>query len=567
MFGDKQTPLLLFCVVLTAGLVACGEDPPATPTQPAPPPPSVVTSVTVTPDGATLVSIGETVQLAASAFARDGEEMAGQTFTWTSSNETIATVDESGLVSAVVDGRAQIEASTAGVVGSASVAVQQEIASIALLEQPRHSELLQPVSARVAYLDAMGSPVAAATEPIEVSLSANPAGGTLAGTTVVAPEDGFAEFTDLRLDRAGSGYTLFFKSQSAAGVESDPFDVSLKFGTLSAGTGHTCAVSSSSKAYCWGSNGGDRLGHDLDPLRPGPVVGRKFFTVVESGFDHNCALGPDADALCWGSNGFGQLGRRDQNSSGGVPDFVDGDPYDAIDAGRFFTCGVTTRAQVECWGSNAQGQLGDGTTNDSPVPVAVASTEQFTAVSTGYGHACALTTDGAAWCWGDNSGGQLGDGTKNASSTPVAPLTNETFRVVSAGVSGTCGVTFDDKLLCWGTPLGQPAAPTLPSPVSSPPLFDVSMGLDGHACAIATSFQAYCWGENGSGQLGNATRRNSTTPVLVHGGFEFENIFAGDGHTCAVTDDRDVYCWGANTTGQLGNGSTIFSSVPVRVTP
>jgi alpha-tubulin suppressor-like RCC1 family protein len=34
------------------------------------------------------------------------------------------------------------------------------------------------------------------------------------------------------------------------------------------------------------------------------------------------------------------------------------------------------------------------------------------------------------------------------------------------------------------------------------------------------------------------------------------------GHTCGVTTDDQVYCWGNNGSGQLGNGSTDIAGRP-----
>ena len=81
-------------------------------------------------------------------------------------------------------------------------------------------------------------------------------------------------------------------------------------------------------------------------------------------------------------------------------------------------------------------------------------------------------------------------------------------------------------------------------------------------------FQAvsvYCWGANGSGQLGNGTTNNANRAVSVkkEGGdtslTDVGIVAAGGSHTCAAVlkDDGDdeVYCWGNNAGGRLGVGA------------
>ena len=76
-----------------------------------------------------------------------------------------------------------------------------------------------------------------------------------------------------------------------------------------------------------------------------------------------------------------------------------------------------------------------------------------------------------------------------------------------------------------------------------------------HTCGVTTDGDAYCWGWNGWGQLGNgmASVKPGTTPDPVAGGLTFTSVSAGGFHTCGVTTDGTTYCWGRNEDGQLGN--------------
>ena len=57
----------------------------------------------------------------------------------------------------------------------------------------------------------------------------------------------------------------------------------------------------------------------------------------------------------------------------------------------------------------------------------------------------------------------------------------------------------------------------VPTAVSSPGFFSRIGEKNFHTCGIAADGFAYCWGSNGSGELGDGTLRDSSTPVRVAG--------------------------------------------------
>lgn len=84
-----------------------------------------------------------------------------------------------------------------------------------------------------------------------------------------------------------------------------------------------------------------------------------------------------------------------------------------------------------------------------------------------------------------------------------------------------------------------------------------------HSCALSEDGLMYCWGYNGSGQLGNGTTVDSPVPVQVSGalaGKVVTDIGGTNDSTCAISEGK-IYCWGSNTAGVTGrtitNGQTI----------
>ncbi len=248
----------------------------------------------------------------------------------------------------------------------------------------------------------------------------------------------------------------------------------------------------------------------------------------------------------------------------------------SIAASNAHTCALTTTGQAYCWGQNTSGQLGNNSTTKSSIPVAVQMPAGvlFRSIAAGYAHTCALTTTGQAYCWGWNGYGQLGNNSTTKSSIPVAVQmpAGVSFQSITAGYTHTCALATTGQAYCWGegssgrlgnnstTSSRIPVAVQMPAGVS---FQSIAAGYT-HTCALTTEGKAYCWGRNTDGQLGNNSTTNSLTPVAVQmpAGVSSQSIAASNTHTCALTTTGQAYCWGANSYGQLGNNSTANSLTP-----
>ena len=133
-------------------------------------------------------------------------------------------------------------------------------------------------------------------------------------------------------------------------------------------------------------------------------------------------------------------------------------------------------------------------------------------------------------------------------------------------------MTTTGEAYCWGSndsgrlgdgTTAQRITPVLVSGGNS--WASVSAGGD-HTCGVTTASDAYCWGYNDNGQLGDGTTRVHLGPHKVSGGHSWASVSADQNHTCGVTTADEAYCWGSNSNGQLGDGTTrANSTTPVLV--
>lgn len=104
----------------------------------------------------------------------------------------------------------------------------QEAAELAFTAQPSASTPGQVITppVQVSVQDASGNSVTSGVNIVTLALGFNPSGATLSGTTTVGAIGGMATFSDLKISKPGSGYTLNAAATNLTSATSASFDVS-----------------------------------------------------------------------------------------------------------------------------------------------------------------------------------------------------------------------------------------------------------------------------------------------------------------------------------------------------
>nr|MBI9051400.1 hypothetical protein [Anaerolineaceae bacterium] len=317
---------------------------------------------------------------------------------------------------------------------------------------------------------------------------------------------------------------------------------------ITAGLGHTC-MTVADEVYCWGLNISGQVGNgnNENQLQPVKVLHVRNVVDLTSGSEFSCALTADGNIWCWGKNDSGQLGDGTTHNRStpvlvkGLPAFATG-----FTAGEAFTCAELENNETWCWGNNEFGQINDGSKTNRDLPVKTLFDQNQNLISGGNNYLLGENSgDLAAWMTGNSQ------------------IVSDMFfpQAISANrfLSGGCAVTFAGTVNCWGNDFNLVDIQNISTAV------EVGTGLE-YGCSVNEDLTVSCWGANYFGQLGNGTNDDSVPATNVNNITDVRALAVGALHTCVlVGDDFNAYCWGANPFGQLGNNSTDNNPEPVFV--
>ena len=318
-------------------------------------------------------------------------------------------------------------------------------------------------------------------------------------------------------------------------VQVRPLDsalASMQFTTVSAPATSdaysTCATTQGGEVLCWGAEwlesgfGSDSLWSIREFKSPDGAP----FVQVGAGFGAACALTARGEAFCWGHNEWGQLGVGSVQPLSVMAPVVGGYRFQKLSVGRDRACAISNSNQLYCWGSGLNRALG------------------------------ASSRERCAYQIASEMGGR--DTTYMAyapcAREPVPIMPAMRVRDVAVGDDHGCALANDGALYCWGYVYNIDFDESRPVHIGRIPLVALTSGSR-HVCAIDASGQAYCWGRNWRGQLGQPRPKSGNQDLIrVAGPVRFRSLSAGDNHTCGVSIDGRAYCWGENGDGQLGTG-------------
>ena len=484
-----------------------------------------VASIHIMPNPAG-IKPGETVQLTVVARDAANQPIAGVVPTWATTNDHIATVSQTGLVTGVGNGNVNITASVNGVMGGAAVfvgtpSIAPNPGSLTIPVQQGHAAqaqitinnggggLLTGLQAGTFSNYFNGSPAPWVTTSFNTTTA--PAVLTITASPDMTVDPGVHQlrFDVMAPGASNSPYTFFSINITviAAGVTPVNATIAPSPGSFSI----TVPAGSSQQAQLTINNSGPQ---PLTNLSAGPFsnyfTGEAYPWITTSFASTTAPATLTVTASPPANVPPGDyMVRFDVMSPGATnspytfyvnhvivtapvsPPFLAG--------GGKSTCALRSDKTVLCWGETSFGATD-------------ASAGTFATIGGGFFHYCGIRPDQSLNCWGYNS------------DLRATPPTTGSYNRISVGPEHNCALRTDDTAVCWGF-AGDGR--------SSPPAGtykQIGVGWY-HGCGVRSDNSVVCWGQNGSGQ--------SNAPA---GSFKY--VSGGAAFTCGIRSDDTLQCWG-----------------------
>ena len=333
--------------------------------------------------------------------------------------------------------------------------------------------------------------------------------------------------------------------------------------------------------WTWGDNRHGNLGDgtttdSYDPkLLPSPFHDMSNLRSISATSEHTLALKNDGTIWAWGENTYGELGINSTDDALTPVQVGDDTDWAKIHASNYNSFAVKTDGTLWSWGRNDHGQLGDGTTTNSHIPKQVNNDTDWDYVMGAMEHFIGVKTDGSLFIWGWNANGQIGDGTTNDLLTPTNFGSSiSDWKSLALGYRHIIGVRANGELWAWGRNSdgaygdGTNTSVTSPQQIGSDTDWSKVHAGQNYSFAIKDNGNIYATGNNGSGRLGIGSATGSFNTFQLFGTTaDWQTFHLGFDCGFGIKTDGTVWAWGTNSSGQYGNGTTTNSTSPVQVFP
>ncbi len=553
-----------------------------------------VASVLVLP-ATTTMAPGATATLSATPRDAGGVALSGREVQWTSSNSSVATVSQSGLVTAVASGGpVTITATSEGQSGVASVTVLTPAANVVVTPASSVLEVGRSVTLAATVSDAAGNTLTGRSVSWS---SSNPAIATVSQQGVVTGVAVGGPITITATSDGRTGTAVVSVANAVASIAVSPPVSSIEVGrtvTLSATARDAQGTVLTGRPFTWASSAPSVATVSASGVVTAVAAGGPV-TITAS------AEGRSGTAQVTATPASVSLRLLTQTTEGragsalapgftlqvvdGAGDVVSAGSYD-VSAQLSLTTGyigtlagsVTKQTQsgsvrfddlrvtapgVYSLSFRVVGQTSAAATTQSLI-IDASNPLVADRVSSGFAASCASASP-RAYCWGSNSFNRISPtlpGGATSSLTAFEVSVGEPIAEIVRGFDDhSCLLTVLGKVYCIGrNSSGNAFVSTSTSTVTSwrdAGVTAASLALgDAHTCLLSANGDAACVGEGSAGRLGTGLFTDQFLPTLpVAGGFRFTAITAGSAHTCGLVA-FSAYCWGDGGNGKLGVGNT-----------